>query len=846
MCFQTHDWNERVLSAFVRKLSEPSIYGDQSQGLPLPEQIDLRSPMSKVHSTDSPTEFGASTKIDTSPSERNADQRFPFVGIEKNATDETSLPADLSNEVWQSISDSLEVNAQDKRTLLSVHASPEVKSLLNGFELVTDNGSHQSEGSAATSSQDSSLPDETAVRNKPSPAEQTNAKDKTAPLDRIPPDKAPPQEVLAIPKEEKADSQLAEQPKQETDPRLEALRKRIASADRIDPRLAVNDVLAGQIQSVDLLEVLTNKEIASKENKPLLEVSARIDQQKFNSYVAYLSPATTRADLALARITTGDAEQVKQGKRELIEALRLRPELQFNVELQNAIEAAFKIMAESRQRAGLPPLGTANSVVYSPESGTNTKIGTDNGTGAPATTSGTVDSTSAYEKLTRASQIFQQKDIDAAAPAFQQAISESDKLDQRAMTEQRLQIFARKLELTSQIAEKTAQGKNTDSLQSLHRKVAEREWESYKNYLSPASIRTNTAMAMIASGNEKYLVEAKKLLAESIRLRPELEFSKEYGEHLKKAFEAHHQNKPVSNQVEGNKQPVNEKVVAQNQIDIKPGYKPFDAEKKTTPVAEIENEPEMERYLSDRLTGPVLTAGLLYLGYRSVKSQYNRRLERARVARLSDLLRVPEGEAGNEGKTAESEGKTTENRGAENRTDKVGENKSVENRSADNSQPENKTSTEPVRPRRRIVERENLGRQGIEITSDGTRKFTGAQGELMKLSWKERLTDTEMQELEKTRKELERRVEKGDKLSKEESKQLDALNHFEKNKFDAKLHKKIVESIEKSRPEGGFRARDAVGPVIGISIITSAIIGYYLNSRGESREEPLKRAKFDK
>lgn len=788
--------------------------------------------MSKVHSTDSPTEFGASTTFDISPSERNADQRFLSVGIERNATNETSLPAALSTEAWQSISDSLGESAQDKRTLHSAEASKEVESLLTGFELVayTDNGYHESEGSATTDS-----------RNKPSAAQPTTAQDKTAPQDRIPLDKAPPKDVLAIPEEEKADSELAEQPKQEIDPRLEALKKRIASADQIDPRLAVNDVLAGQIQSVDLLETLTNKEIASRENKPLLEVSTRIDQQKFNSYVAYLSPATTRADLALARITTGDAEQVKQGKKELIEALRLRPEMQFNAELQSAIEAAFKIMAESRQKAGLPPLGTANSVEYSFESGTNTKIGTDNGTSVPATASGTVDSTSAYEKLAQASQIFQQKDIDAAAPTFQQAISESDKLDQRAMTEQRLQIFAKKLELTSQIAETTAQGKNSDSLESLHKKVAEREWESYKNYLSPASIRTNTAMAMIASGNEKYLVEAKKLLAESIRLRPELEFSKEYREHLRKAFEAHHQNKPVSNQVEDNRQPVSEKVVAQKQIDVKPGYKPFDAEKKTTPVAEIENEPEMERYLSDRLTGPVLTAGLLYLGYRSVKSQYNRRLERVRVARLSDLLRVPEGETGSESKTAASEGKTTENKGAENRTDRVGENKSVD-RTAQNSPP----SSEPIRPRRRIVERENLGREGIEIASDGTRTFSGAQGELMKLSWKERLTDTEMKELEKTRKELERRVEKGDKLSKDESKQLDALNHFEKNKFDAKLHKKIVESIEKSRPEGGFRARDAVGPVIGISIITSAIIGYYLNSRGESREEPLKRAKFDK
>lgn len=237
--------------------------------------------------------------------------------------------------------------------------------------------------------------------------------------------------------------------------------------------------------------------------------------------------------------------------------------------------------------------------------------------------------------------------------------------------------------------------------------------------------------------------------------------------------------------------------------------------------------------MSDRLTGPVLTAGLLYLGYRSVKSQYNRRLERVRVARLSDLLRTPEGETTTAEKPAES---------------KLAENKVADKKPADNKPTDNKTqSDEPVRPKRRVVARENLGREGIEIAQDGTRTFTGAQGELAKLSWKERLTDTEMQELEKTRKELERRVEKGDKLSKEEARQLDALNHFEKNKFDTKLHKKIIESIEKGRPEGGFRARDAVGPVIGISIITSAIIGYYLNSRGESKqEEPIKRAKFDK
>lgn len=787
--------------------------------------------MSKVHNTDSPADFGASTTFNLSVNDGNANQRSILDTNDQNGTDKGSFQPDLSNQAWLEIAKS--VNQNEQRNF---DPNPEVKSLLNGFELVAyldDEGSDLPKPGGSTADGSDTNRDRTNA--------DSAGSDKTATPDKMPPD------VVAMPEEPKADVPLKDQPKQEKDPRFEALKKRIAAADQIDPKLAINDVLAGQLHSVDLIETLTKTDLASKDNKPLLEVAQGIDQQKFNSYVAYLSPATTRADLALARIATGHAEQVKQGKKELIEALRLRPELQFNSELQNATELAFKMMAESRQKAGLPPLGTANSVASSSESNTNTKPGTENGTGSSGTASGIVDGTRAYEKLGRASQLFQEKGMEGAAPLFQQAISESDKLDQKAMTERRLQLFARKLELTSQIAEATIQGKNTDSLQGLHQKVAEREWDSYKNYLSPASIRTNTAMAMIASGDVKSLVEAKKLLAEAIRLRPELEFSKDYQEHLKKAFQAHNQNRTAAPTVAENG---NKPSTAEKQIDVKPDYKPFEAEKKTTPVPEIANEPEMERYLSDRLTGPVLTAGLLYLGYRAVKSQYNRRIERVRVARLADLLRTPEGETTGEEKPADNkagDNKVTENKPADNKAaeNKGADNKPIDNKTADNETPQK--PDEPVRPKRRVVERENLGREGIEIAQDGTRTFTNAQGELMKLSWKDRLTSTEMQELEKVRKELERRVEKGDKLSKEESRQLDALNHFEKNKFDAKLHKKVIESIEKGRPEGGFRARDAVGPVVGISIITSAIIGYYLSSRGESKqEEPLKRAKFDK
>jgi hypothetical protein len=799
--------------------------------------------MSKVQNTDSPADFGASTTFNLSLNEGIANQRFMVDSGEKSAADgksstaEASLQPSLSNQAWLEVARALNQNALDQETQrcsrsVNFDITTEVKSLLNGFELVAyvDDGSGtayvdigsgdppKTGGSTSEGSADSATPDKTAASdNRPAPF-------------KIPP-------VFGTPEEQEADAPLKDQPKQEADPRFEALKKRIAAADQIDPKLAINDVLAGQLHSVDLIETLTKTEIASKDNKPLLEVAQGIDQQKFNSYVAYLSPATTRADLALARIATGDAEQVKQGEKGLIEALRLRPELQFNAELQNATELAFKMMAESRQKAGLPPLGTANSVVSSFESSTSTKPDTGIGTGSPGTATGIVDGAKAYEKLGRASQLFQEKGMEGAAPLFQQAISESDKLDQKAMTEQRLQLFARKLELGSQIAEATVQGKNTDSLKGLHQKVAEREWESYKNYLGPASIRTNTAMAMIASGNVQSLVEAKKLLAEAIQLRPELEFSKDYQEHLKRAFQAHNQNKPLipTENVDGQ---ANKTSTAEKQIDVKPDYKPFDAEKKTTQVPEIANEPEMERYLADRLTGPVLTAGLLYLGYRSVKSQYNRRLERVRVARLGDLLRVSDSETSGEDKPTER---------------KIGDNKTTENKSADNKPADKKAADdktphkpdEPVRPKRRVVDRENLSRDGIEIAQDGTRTFTNAQGELMKLSWRERLTDTEMQELEKTRKDLERRVEKGEKLSKEDSRQLDALNHFEKNKFDAKLHKKVVEAIEKSRPEGGFRARDAVGPAIGIAIVTSAIVGYYLNSRGEKQEEPLKRAKFN-
>ncbi len=382
---------------------------------------------------------------------------------------------------------------------------------------------------------------------------------------------------------------------------------------------ALESMLQGQAASLDLTERISM--VATNGDKTevvrlakLRDIADLVEAKKWEDFRSYLEPGLARGVRAMsAKIRSGDEKLIEEAEKELASLVKSMPELQFDEEFRNELTASYDRMINDRTAKKLPPL---NERLWP----TIPKTQRANG-----------------DALAEANKIYAQSGAKASRPFFEKAIQDADQLPQDKIGEEREALFLRRLSLDRTIAGMNSKAQSNELyLITEGAKARGDEWEKYLEYLAPGTVRINAGLAMISSGEPELLLYGKQLLGQAIEKRPQLEFSKEYQSNLRKAFESHFKHrfakeKPVvkSGEKSGEK-PVVETPgtksgagqVAQDQQALEIGFKQIDP-KSLSPEAlkELENDAEINSYLADELTGPVLVAALLYLGYKVVKGR---------------------------------------------------------------------------------------------------------------------------------------------------------------------------------------------------------------------------------
>ena len=405
------------------------------------------------------------------------------------------------------------------------------------------------------------------------------------------------------------------------------LEKAVQISDKTDTKAAVSRIVTGQTVGLDLVEILTTPGLSADRRREVSEMNLRVHAEKFHDYAKYLDPALARAELALAKISSGDDKKIKEGEKGLIEAVSLRPELQVDAAFQRKLLNAYHQMETFRKAKGLPEW--TNELKPNHADG-DTKY----------------DTTKIDQSMERANEAYGDKGIGTALPHFEAAIKAADEVPQDQVNRDLTELFCKRLTLERAIIAGELREQNVDKLVAEHKVAKDQEWAKYRDHLAPGSTRVNFGLAMISSGDPEMLKRGKAMLQDAISKRPELEFSVDYVNHLKKAFEAHHQNKPQPAaetipgfETQNPRPPGNEQARSQSGTETekpkKPidkfevGYKKFSTKDLGKAATDLEKDKEVVAYTSDRVTGPVLTAACLYLGYKVTKG----RLEAIRARR---------------------------------------------------------------------------------------------------------------------------------------------------------------------------------------------------------------------
>ncbi|MBK9144507.1 MAG: hypothetical protein IPM23_18610 [Candidatus Melainabacteria bacterium] len=258
---------------------------------------------------------------------------------------------------------------------------------------------------------------------------------------------------------------------------LKGVEQQKEAADRNDPGQLLASMFAGVESKVSLMDKHSEETTPSN----TLEQIDQQDRENWSAYKRYLEPGTTRATMGFELIESGKAEAVTAGERLLVEAVTLRPELQFNRQFQQRIRSAYAEMSQKQEGETAP-------------------------TGAPAA------DLSAMDRPTGA-------------------------LDER------LSLFREKLRLERAYAQTAKTGGDLGALSGQREQISDREWHSYQEYLRPGTDKADSAFTMIASGSPALKAKGVELLNQAVRLRPELEFSKDFNDREKAAFREYNSRK---------------------------------------------------------------------------------------------------------------------------------------------------------------------------------------------------------------------------------------------------------------------------------------------------------------
>ncbi len=450
--------------------------------------------------------------------------------------------------------------------------------------------------------------------NGPATVEVAQLPQKTDPLDRRrdiidaggDEGEARPKSAAATTKPESADARLAES--------LKWLEKAVEIAEKTDTKQEKEKILEGQTSSLNIIETLADPS-KKKPTKSLENVLDELQSEKFQHYRRYLDPVLAKSALALAKISSGQDEQIKQGEKSLIALVAANPGLQFNDELQTKIRNAYKQMETNRQKNGLP----AWNGELKPENASDPK---------------TPKAADPFASLTRANKTYAEEGGKKAAPEFVKAIDDADGLPHDNISKEMAELFCRRLTIERSVIAKEVRGEKADDLNKNLKEAKEKESAKYQEYLAPAIIRANAAFAMISSGDPELFTQGKKYLADAIGKRVELEFNQDYQDALRLAFENHFKNKPKTDVASNSQTDPDVEAAKRKREPIQFTPKPFQVKDLGSGNDhELENDAELKSYVADKVTGPILTVALLYLGYRVSKNQIQRiRARRAAAA----------------------------------------------------------------------------------------------------------------------------------------------------------------------------------------------------------------------
>ncbi|MBX9695998.1 MAG: hypothetical protein K2Z81_26665, partial [Cyanobacteria bacterium] len=122
---------------------------------------------------------------------------------------------------------------------------------------------------------------------------------------------------------------------QQTREFLQREQERVQEADKLD-HTSIRVTLQVGLQQKTALNLEMAKYTARGETPPaeLLKSVADKDVENWQRYEQYLSPAERRAAMAFALISSGRDRHIKMGENLLLEAVALRPALQFNKDFQ--------------------------------------------------------------------------------------------------------------------------------------------------------------------------------------------------------------------------------------------------------------------------------------------------------------------------------------------------------------------------------------------------------------------------------------------------------------------------------------------------------------------------------
>ncbi len=420
--------------------------------------------------------------------------------------------------------------------------------------------------------------------------------------------------------------------------RIDLLKDELKDCDTTKEELSRQKLVQGLALTLELIESIIRTRKDQKDSKPLQGLLLLMETETHNHYIDYLKPSLLRSELAFMQIASGDPQCIAEGERLLREAVRLKPELQLNRHFQQRLALAYREMAVVRLEAKLTLL---------PEISSANNPGADSLVGARAAADREVQKVASLEShMMAAKQLFIEKGLADALPLFSKAVEEAEKIDQDALSTRQADIFERKQRLMRTIAEKDVRGGDTKELSMQLQRLCQDEEEAYRTFIYPDHVRINYALALIACGDGNHYNEAKKKLTETMSIRPQLQFTDDYKQSLMQAMQAR-----IERRAEIGATPESDARDRMERGRIVANLDPkYDSITERSSVPEIDNEAELEPYLSDRVTEQVVTLGLLYLGYRVVRN---------RIGSRYTITRSPETEA--EGKSSKDSDKPLSN-----------------------------------------------------------------------------------------------------------------------------------------------------------------------------------------